>query len=126
MRGNKDSVMAMLEAFAYDPLISWRLLVPEAGDASRDAVGGARDSVGDGEIADKITDHGIAEADVHLDSTIKSVLTKDEADGVEVVLSVKDGAGGARRVRQHANEPIDNNDGNINARYSAVPTSAAV
>jgi hypothetical protein len=27
LRSNKDSVMAMLEAFVYDPLISWRLLV---------------------------------------------------------------------------------------------------
>ena len=26
MRHNRDSVMAMLEAFVYDPLISWRLL----------------------------------------------------------------------------------------------------
>eukprot|EP00595_Chromulina_sp_UTEXLB2642_P002805 CAMPEP_0196768394 /NCGR_PEP_ID=MMETSP1095-20130614/42695_1 /TAXON_ID=96789 ORGANISM="Chromulina nebulosa, Strain UTEXLB2642" /NCGR_SAMPLE_ID=MMETSP1095 /ASSEMBLY_ACC=CAM_ASM_000446 /LENGTH=222 /DNA_ID=CAMNT_0042137917 /DNA_START=4710 /DNA_END=5378 /DNA_ORIENTATION=+ len=26
LRDNKDSVMAMLEAFVYDPLISWRLL----------------------------------------------------------------------------------------------------
>ena len=26
LRANKDSVMAMLEAFVYDPLISWRLL----------------------------------------------------------------------------------------------------
>lgn len=26
LRDNKDSVMAMLEAFAHDPLISWRLV----------------------------------------------------------------------------------------------------
>ncbi len=26
LRDNRDSVMAMLEAFVYDPLISWRLL----------------------------------------------------------------------------------------------------
>jgi hypothetical protein len=26
LRDNKDSLMAMLEAFVYDPLISWRLL----------------------------------------------------------------------------------------------------
>lgn len=26
LRSNKDSVMAMLEAFVYDPLINWRLL----------------------------------------------------------------------------------------------------
>lgn len=32
MRDNKDSVMAMLEAFVYDPLISWRLLVRPDGE----------------------------------------------------------------------------------------------
>lgn len=26
LRSNKDSVMAMLEAFVHDPLINWRLL----------------------------------------------------------------------------------------------------
>jgi FKBP12-rapamycin complex-associated protein len=26
LRSEKDSVMAMLEAFVYDPLINWRLL----------------------------------------------------------------------------------------------------
>lgn len=26
LRDNQDSVMAMLEAFVYDPLISWRLV----------------------------------------------------------------------------------------------------
>jgi phosphatidylinositol kinase/protein kinase (PI-3 family) len=26
LRLNRDSVMAMLEAFVYDPLISWKLL----------------------------------------------------------------------------------------------------
>lgn len=31
LRGNKDSLMAVLEAFVYDPLINWRLLArPEA------------------------------------------------------------------------------------------------
>ena len=41
LRSNKDSVMAMLEAFVHDPLINWRLLnttdtVPDAAMA-RDA-----------------------------------------------------------------------------------------
>ena len=26
LRGNKESVIAMLEAFVHDPLINWRLL----------------------------------------------------------------------------------------------------
>lgn len=31
LRENRDSLMAMLEAFVYDPLISWRLLAQEGG-----------------------------------------------------------------------------------------------
>ncbi|CAK0863590.1 unnamed protein product, partial [Prorocentrum cordatum] len=38
LRGNKDAVMAMLEAFVFDPLITWRLLPP--GHAGRVQVGG--------------------------------------------------------------------------------------
>ena len=34
LRGNKDSVMAMLEAFVYDPLINWRLV--KTGEADTD------------------------------------------------------------------------------------------
>ena len=26
LRGNKDSLMAVLEAFVYDPLLNWRLV----------------------------------------------------------------------------------------------------
>ena len=33
LRGNKDSVMAMLEAFVHDPLINWRLLNTVEADA---------------------------------------------------------------------------------------------
>lgn len=33
LRSNKDSVMAMLEAFVHDPLINWRLLQEGAGTA---------------------------------------------------------------------------------------------
>lgn len=29
LRENKESLMAVLEAFVYDPLISWRLLTPK-------------------------------------------------------------------------------------------------
>ena len=36
LRSNKDSVMAMLEAFVYDPLINWRLL--NTNDAAPDIV----------------------------------------------------------------------------------------
>lgn len=32
LRSNKDSVMAMLEAFVYDPLINWRLVKTGEGE----------------------------------------------------------------------------------------------
>jgi FKBP12-rapamycin complex-associated protein len=33
LRENKESLMAVLEAFVYDPLISWRLLTPNEPNA---------------------------------------------------------------------------------------------
>lgn len=36
LRSNKDSVMAMLEAFVHDPLINWRLL--NTTDAAPDSI----------------------------------------------------------------------------------------
>ncbi|KAI8877804.1 FAT-domain-containing protein [Backusella circina FSU 941] len=36
LRGNKDSLMAVLEAFVYDPLISWRLLHHQAQGSTQD------------------------------------------------------------------------------------------
>ena len=45
LRDNKDSLMAVLEAFVYDPLINWRLLqaeearqIPPAADRKRGLV----------------------------------------------------------------------------------------
>jgi FKBP12-rapamycin complex-associated protein len=34
LRDNKESLMAVLEAFVYDPLINWRLLAPAAAVAA--------------------------------------------------------------------------------------------
>ena len=42
LRSNKDSVMAMLEAFVHDPLINWRLL-----NTTTDAVDAANPPTGD-------------------------------------------------------------------------------
>lgn len=36
LRANKESVMAMLEAFVHDPLINWRLLNPSPRQTERD------------------------------------------------------------------------------------------
>ena len=49
LRDDRDSLMAMLEAFVHDPLISWKLVAASAKNApnaansaaARDAAGGA-------------------------------------------------------------------------------------
>ncbi len=38
LRENKESLMAVLEAFVYDPLINWRLLTPNTKTANAEAV----------------------------------------------------------------------------------------
>ncbi|RYD91624.1 MAG: hypothetical protein EOP50_13985, partial [Sphingobacteriales bacterium] len=45
MRDNRYSVMAMLEAFVYDPLISWRLLAEHNNPAAPGAIEGGAGSV---------------------------------------------------------------------------------
>lgn len=55
LRANKESLMAVLEAFVYDPLISWRLLNTEQKDgeakvADKAAVSIDEDSFADGTI----------------------------------------------------------------------------
>ncbi|XP_059613044.1 serine/threonine-protein kinase Tor [Phlebotomus argentipes] len=51
LRKNKDSLMAVLEAFVYDPLLNWRLLDTKIDKGRRsktaiDVTGGAMDSLG--------------------------------------------------------------------------------
>lgn len=36
LRENKESLMAVLEAFVYDPLINWRLLTPNGPDGPKE------------------------------------------------------------------------------------------
>ena len=49
LRDNKESLMAVLEAFVYDPLISWRLLYQnqeKGADRTTDMVGAAANPQG--------------------------------------------------------------------------------
>eukprot|EP00936_MAST-01D_sp_MAST-1D-sp1_P000999 g999.t1 len=75
LRENRDSVMAICEAFVYDPLISWRLLTPEtvpvgpggAGAAARTSAGQEKaeeedeetESDDDDEAPDEIEQHTV-------------------------------------------------------------------
>ena len=40
LRENKDSVMAVLEAFVYDPLLNWRLIDGKRREGLRERGGG--------------------------------------------------------------------------------------
>lgn len=53
LRRNKDSLMAVLEAFVYDPLLNWRLLdtAAERGNRSRNGNGA---TAGDGSLGDSL------------------------------------------------------------------------
>ncbi len=53
LRDNRDSVMAMLEAFVYDPLISWRLLTQNNNDGGGGGVPLSRSNSLDLEAADR-------------------------------------------------------------------------
>jgi len=50
LRDNRDSVMALLEAFIHDPLISWRLIAPAGGFSNSFDGDGHYDSDDDSEI----------------------------------------------------------------------------
>lgn len=57
LRKNKDSLMAVLEAFVYDPLLNWRIVLDTTEKTKRSRnidVGGAIDSLG--ESADEAMD----------------------------------------------------------------------
>lgn len=59
LRRNKDSLMAVLEAFVYDPLLNWRLLdtAAERGNRTRNGVGGAAGTTAaDGSLDDSLED----------------------------------------------------------------------
>ena len=50
LRENRDSLVAMLEAFVYDPLISWRLLNSNKGkEAAKDGKAGEKEAGANGE-----------------------------------------------------------------------------
>uniref|UniRef100_M4C622 non-specific serine/threonine protein kinase n=1 Tax=Hyaloperonospora arabidopsidis (strain Emoy2) TaxID=559515 RepID=M4C622_HYAAE len=59
LRDNRDSLMAVLEAFVYDPLINWRLLkkdtVPSHAQPEDDGAGGAERGGGTGDGSDAST-----------------------------------------------------------------------
>lgn len=62
LRDNRDSLVAMLEAFVYDPLISWRLL-GESPNVEGD----------DHQLKDSITPHEFSEQDEVTDSPLNSL-----------------------------------------------------
>lgn len=56
LRENKESLMAVLEAFVYDPLINWRLMTPNTAKAEAGGGGGLGTGAGDEEEEEESRD----------------------------------------------------------------------
>lgn len=98
LRDSRDSLVAMLEAFVYDPLISWRLAGLSDGDASgqRSPTGNGLEIVGHPSTVDRLSDPE-EETGVPIDVS-KSVLHESIAEGVDE--DGEDGDEGGRRAKQ--------------------------
>lgn len=72
LRKNRDSVMAMLEAFVYDPLISWRLLGQNDDDANKST-----------EIVQTSGTDFIQKAKHKISSQVRESLSYDDDEGIE-------------------------------------------
>lgn len=114
MRINKDSVMAMLEAFAFDPLISWRLLVPQKASGAEAEHGDEVPKEGSSVRLSRNDDNSFG-GDEAVSRTLKSMLNATGPSTVEVSMSVKDAA--KRRTAQFsASDGMDNAEDDINSR----------
>eukprot|EP00834_Sanchytrium_tribonematis_P001876 NODE_49_length_31687_cov_0.791123.p18 type:complete len:160 gc:universal NODE_49_length_31687_cov_0.791123:8748-8269(-) len=51
LRKNKDSMLAVLEAFVYDPLINWRLMAPETPPKENTSKSKLEDNTGPAELS---------------------------------------------------------------------------
>jgi len=56
LRDNKESLMAVLEAFVYDPLINWKLQLQPSPLAQNDAIVDTSPQPGLGSVTDGIED----------------------------------------------------------------------
>lgn len=72
LRENRDSVMAMLEAFVHDPLISWRLL---AEDVSTPSYGAATET-NDEETRNAVSDVGVEIASLKASGKVREALER--------------------------------------------------
>ncbi len=63
LRDNRDSVMAMLEAFVYDPLISWRLLANK--EAPVDKI--TAEDQGNTSVMDKVSEEIVGNSVIDVD-----------------------------------------------------------
>merc|ERR1712242_79437 len=82
LRENRDSLMAMLEAFVYDPLICWRLLAPtnSANTASTTATqtpSNSRQSISNGDSSNIASSTGTVVQGKATDNPSSSNMSKD-------------------------------------------------
>lgn len=83
LRENKDSLMAILEAFAYDPLINWGFEIPTKGEGGMVLASSSNMPGGGGFLDDKYANGGAADIDFRRPSaaSIPAVSNQDSVKG---------------------------------------------
>lgn len=87
LRENRDSVMAMLEAFVYDPLISWRLL---ADGNNADILSVSRVNSGDDHVAPQRSPVEKMREQLTADNSLLTEQTINEFSPKRVSSSIRD------------------------------------
>jgi len=77
LRDNRDSVMAMLEAFVYDPLISWRLLANK--EAPVDKI--TAEDQGNTSVMDKVSEEIVGNSAIDVDDEDSPMKNSSAVDG---------------------------------------------
>lgn len=81
LRENRDSVMAMLEAFVYDPLISWRLLTNQEAPVDKIIT---EDSDDNPSVIDKITEELVNNSNANSYSGIGALLDGEDENNQQI------------------------------------------
>jgi hypothetical protein len=115
LRENRDSVMSMLEAFVYDPLISWRLLA--TGDAGNEA-GAAHIASGTQNTHNDEGDGGAASKNSEVDN-VSSALAASSSLGEVVGQSLGNNRHQSMRTQTLLEKKQTGEDGeeSLNTRY---------
>jgi len=115
LRGNKDSLMAVLQAFVYDPLVNWRLLTPS------DAKGDHDDMKGGNTMVTKpmatVMAGGLNKSGLKKKGTKELEEVKEVPEGRESLTRKRDDSWIAREIRKESTNTNDDWEREVEAHF---------